>query len=182
VHQYGWANFLWFSDIALLETVPALWFESALLTSVALVGAIALELAWNIEFFQRLFTGKKLAGLAAYMFDASIPLWIRGLSLFHVVLPILLLWMVRRLGYDRRAPLFQTLIGWVVLPLSYLCSSAKDNVNWAHGFGSTPRTWGLPRPLYVGLLMMAFPVMLYLPTHLLLRRLFRPTGTRAAGA
>ena len=32
--RYGPANFLWFSDIALLVTVPALWLESPLLASM----------------------------------------------------------------------------------------------------------------------------------------------------
>jgi hypothetical protein len=31
VRHYGLANFLWFSDVALLVTVPALWIESRLL-------------------------------------------------------------------------------------------------------------------------------------------------------
>ena len=31
--QYGPANFLWFSDIALLVMVPALWLENSLLVS-----------------------------------------------------------------------------------------------------------------------------------------------------
>lgn len=32
--QYGPDNFLWFSDIALLAIVPALWLENALLVNV----------------------------------------------------------------------------------------------------------------------------------------------------
>jgi hypothetical protein len=31
--QYGPGNFLWFSDVALLASVPALWFESPLIAS-----------------------------------------------------------------------------------------------------------------------------------------------------
>src|SRR5438876_11564943 len=36
---YGPANFLWFCDIALLLTVPALWLESRFLASMQLVRA-----------------------------------------------------------------------------------------------------------------------------------------------
>jgi hypothetical protein len=32
--KYGPANFLWFSDIALITTVAALWLESSLLASM----------------------------------------------------------------------------------------------------------------------------------------------------
>src|SRR2546423_14580012 len=31
VRQYGWRNFLWFSDVALFVTIAALWLENALL-------------------------------------------------------------------------------------------------------------------------------------------------------
>lgn len=179
VRQYGWANFLWFSDIALFGTAVALWLESPLLTSTVMVGAIGLELAWNVEFFQRLFTGKKLAGLAAYMFDPHIPLLVRGLSLFHVFVPVLLIWMIRRLRYDGRAFFLQILVAWVVLPASHLCSTVEDNVNWSHGLGTPPRTWGVPQPVFVGLLMIAFPVLLYLPTHMVLARVFGARTGRA---
>ncbi len=89
--QYGPANFLWFSDIALLVMVPALWLESALLASMMALSVVLLELIWNIDFFVRLATSKSLIGLSAYMFDAKIPIFIRSLSCFHIVLPLLLL-------------------------------------------------------------------------------------------
>ena len=101
--QYGPANFLWFSDIALLAMVPALWLENALLASTMAVSIIFFEGIWNIDFFARLATGKSLIGLSAYMFDPKIPFFIRGLSCFHIILPLLLLWTLHRLGYDWRA-------------------------------------------------------------------------------
>ena len=73
--------------------------------------------------FFRLATGGPLIGLANYMFDTSIPRFTRGLSLFHVALPLLLVWMLHRLGYDRRALFWQTIVAAVVFPLSYLFSS-----------------------------------------------------------
>src|SRR5438045_9610539 len=85
--QYGPVNFLWVSDIALLATVLALWFENALLASMMAVAVVLLEIAWNVDYFGRLLTGKHLFGLSKYMFDATIPLGVRALSLFHVVLP-----------------------------------------------------------------------------------------------
>ena len=144
--QYGPANFLWFSDIALLAMVPALWLESALLASMMALSVVLLELIWNIDFFVRLATSKSLIGLSAYMFDAKIPIFIRSLSCFHIVLPLLLLWTLHRLGYDRRAFLYQTILALVVLPLSYLCSNPRENVNWVYGFGETPQSV-LPAPM-----------------------------------
>ena len=142
--QYGPANFLWFSDVALLMMVPALWLENALLVSMMALSVLLLELVWNIDFWVRLATGKSLIALSAYMFDPKIPLFIRGLSLFHIALPILLVWLMSRLGYDRRAWLWQTLVALVVLPLSYLVTNPRENINWVYGFGEKPQTI-LPR-------------------------------------
>lgn len=87
--QYGPGNFLWFSDIALLLTVPALWFESSLLASMILISIGLLELLWILDFFVHLIVGTSVTGLSAYMFDSRILLSVRALSLFHIVLPML---------------------------------------------------------------------------------------------
>ena len=173
---YGPVNFLWFCDIALLVTLPALWLENALLVSMMAVAIIFFEAIWNIDFFARLATGKSLIGLSAYMFDPKIPLFIRALSCFHIVLPLLLLWTLHRLGYDRRAFLYQTILALVVLPLSYLCSNPRENVNWVYGFGETPQSL-LPPPIFRLLLMVLFPIVIYLPSHFLFAKLFRAAGS-----
>lgn len=107
--RYGAANFLWFSDIALIGTAVALWIESPLLASMMAVGALVPELGWNLSYFARLLLGLRITSLADYMFDARRPVWLRALSLFHVFLPPLLIWLVARLGYDPRAFAAQTL-------------------------------------------------------------------------
>lgn len=169
--QYGPANFLWFSDIALLGLVPALWLENALLVSMLSLSVVFFEALWNLDFFFQLATGKSLIGLSAYMFDPKIPLFIRGLSCFHIVLPLLLLWALHRLGYDQRAFVWQAIVALVVLPLSYLISNPQENVNWVYGFGQKPQTI-LPAPLFVVILMVLFPLLVYLPTNLLFTRIF----------
>jgi hypothetical protein len=61
---------------------------------------------------------------------------------------------------------------WIVLPLSYLVSRPAANINWVFGFIDPPQQW-LPGAGFVLFLMALFPLMLFLPTHLLLRRVFR---------
>ncbi len=173
--QYGPANFLWFSDIALLALVPALWLENTLLVSMMAISVVFFEALWNADFFFRLLTGRSLIGLSAYMFDPKISVFIRGLSSFHIVLPLLLLWTLHRLGYDQRAFVWQTVVALVVLPISYLASNPQENVNWVYGFGQKPQTI-LPASLFVILLMFLFPVAVYLPTHLIFSRIFRVAG------
>lgn len=169
--KYPPCNFLWFSDIALLMTVPALWLESALLAGMATVGVLLPEVLWNASFFWQLVTGRRLSGLADYMFDGTKPRYLRALSLFHVFLPPLLVWMVWRLDYDPAALPAQTALAWVVLPACYLWTPAAENVNWVFGPGSTPQR-RLPPPAYLGLLMTGLPLLVYLPTHFILIAFF----------
>lgn len=167
---HGPGNFLWFSDIALMVSVVALWSGSAFLASTQAVAVLALETLWIVDFLARLIAGVQLTGLSNYMFNAKHPLWIRALSLFHLWLPVLLLWMVHRFGYDRRAWLAQTLAAWLVLPLTYAITEPSKNINWVHGIGAQPQTWVHPW-LWVVLLMIAIPLCVYWPTHLVLDRL-----------
>ena len=169
--HWGPKNFLWFSDIALLTTAVAMWLESPLLASMMTLAIALPELAWNADFFGRLLTGRQLFGLSKYMFDSGKPLYLRALSLFHVVLPVVLIWMLSRLGYDRRAWAVQTLLALIVLPVTYRVTDPADNINWVYGPGSTPQT-RIPPLAYLVTVMVSFPLVVYLPTHLLLRRLF----------
>ncbi|MGH8726630.1 MAG: hypothetical protein ACREV9_00400 [Burkholderiales bacterium] len=170
--KYPPSNFLWFSDIALLATVPALWFESSVVASTMTLAVLLPEVFWNVGFFGRLISGRRIGGLADYMFDPSKPRHLRALSLFHVFLPVLLVWMVAKLGYDDDALIAATLLAWIVFPLTYWLADPKgENVNWVRGLGSEPQT-RLPPLAYLGALMIAVPVLVYLPTHLVLRPLF----------
>ncbi|HEY8201955.1 MAG TPA: membrane-associated protein [Actinomycetota bacterium] len=169
VRHYGPANFLWFSDVALLVTVPALWIESRLLASMMALAVILPELAWNLDFFGRLFTRRHLLGLAAYMFDPDTSLLLRGLSLFHVFLPVLLLWMLRQVGYDARAFVAQTVLGEVLLVLTYAFTDPSKNINWVFGPGPQPQR-RVPSAVYLAAVMVFFPVCVYWPTHQWLRR------------
>lgn len=168
--EYGPANFLWACDIALFVTLAALWRESRLLAGMAAVAMLVPEALWNLDFFARLVTGRHFFGLDAtgYMFNPALPLWLRALSLFHVFLPLLLLWLVRRLGYDRRALPAATALIWIVLPLSYWLTDPVSNINWVFGLGQRPIA-GLPGPWHLAALMAATPLLIYLPTHLLLK-------------
>jgi hypothetical protein len=168
--KYGPSNFLWFSDIALFVTVPALWLESGLLASMMALSILLLDVAWNVDFFGRLVTGRSLFGLSSYMFTATVPLPVRLLSLFHIWFPLLLLWMVHRLGYDERALLTQTVLAWVVLPVTYWVTDPSENINWVRGLRGEPQK-RMPGWLYLALLMVVIPLLVYLPMHLVLKKL-----------
>lgn len=176
--EYGPENFLWFSDIALFVTAYCLWTGNRLLYSMMAVGVLPLELVWTID----ILTMGEMFGLAAYMFDERYPLWLRALSLFHVPLLAILVWMLVRQGYEPRALGAQTLLAWIVLPTSWLLTDpqgAAGNVNWVHGLGPDVRELFSP-VAYLLAYMALLPLLVYLPSHLILRRLFgRPPSDGA---
>ncbi len=111
-----------------------------------------------------------------YVRQPGIPLFLRLLSLFHVVTPPLLLWAIQRLGYDRRGWKYQTLTAWVVVPINYFWRPEHD-VNWARGpFFREQHV--LPGLLYLFLYLILVPLLVYWPTHLALRWWARHTQTQ----
>lgn len=165
--RYGWRNYLWFSDVALIGLVPALWLESAFLASMMSVGVLLPELLWNVSFFVQLLTGRRVSGLTDYMFERDRALYLRALSLFHVVLPAVLLYLLLRLGYEPAAFPAMVLLGWAVLLASYHLTEPDKNINWVRQLGATPQR-RLSAPLYLAAVMIAYPLLVFLPAHLIL--------------
>jgi hypothetical protein len=165
--EYGPTNFLWLSDLALGFTAVAVVTEKPLLASMPAVGVLPLEFAWTIDFA----SGGRVIGLAGYMFEPQWPLWLRGLSLFHLALPPTLLWMLHRFGYDRRALPLQAALTAAVLPLTYALTEPEKNINWVFGPGAEPQRV-IPPLAYLALEMAALPLLTLAPMHLALRRLF----------
>ncbi len=212
VYWYNWGptNFLYFCDLALFLTLAAVWTESPLLASIPAVGILVPQAMWLADFV----THGHITGMTDYMFDPKESLFARGLSLFHGWLPILLVYLVWRLGYDRRALVIWTVLACVVMFVCYLWSPPPSpsapaapgdpsapqtaapevrerswkwcgnepptNINYVYGFGDAAQTRVAPH-LYFALLLVAFPLGLYLPAHLILRALFRDPRAAPAG-
>src|SRR5262245_54928459 len=81
-YHYGPTNFLYFCDIAALATLIAIWIESPVILSGALVGIFLPQMLWVFDFFCEL-SGHEFTGLTSYMFDAGKPFYLRFLSFFH---------------------------------------------------------------------------------------------------
>ncbi len=183
LHAYGPTNFLYFCDVALLLTTVALWSENSLLASASIVGILLPQLLWMVDFIGAL-TGHSLTGMTAYMFNPVIPLFTRFLSFFHFWLPLFLLWLVGRLGYDQRAFKLWTPLAWLLLIVSYLFlpppPAPADNpalpVNVNYVFGPSdaqPQEW-MPPLLYLTLLLTLLPTLIFWPTHRVLAKVFPP--------
>lgn len=175
--KYGPGNFLWFSDIAMLVLVPALWLENSLLVSMMTVGVLIPELAWNAAYFFRLLTRRSLpgiGGLTDYMFEAHRPRGLRALSLFHVPLPPLMIWALLEWGYDGRALYAQTVLAVGVLLLSAWLTVRDENVNWVHGVGSAGKTLGMRLWNYRAVQALVLVLGIHVPTHAMLLVLIAP--------
>jgi hypothetical protein len=178
-HDYGPTNFLYFCDVAAILTLAALWFESPLLASIGAVGIVLPQLAWIIDLAAH-FVGLKITGMSDYMFDANIPAFTRALSLFHGWLPLLLLFLVRRLGYDRRAPWIWIPVAWTLMLVCYfwmpkpgaVLSNPKTpvNINYVYGFSDhAPQHW-MPEWLWLLSMTAGLALAVWWPTHWALGR------------
>jgi hypothetical protein len=105
------------------------------------------------------------------MWDAHYPLGVRLLSLFHIGMPLALLWGLRRVGYDRRGFATQSGIAAGLLVVSRFLPAAL-NLNYAYQDPLLHRTWG-PAPAHLALTFIMLVAVLYWPTHLILKRFFR---------
>lgn len=170
--KYGPANFLWFSDIALIGGVPALWLENSLIASTLTVGLLLPETLWNISYFGRLLTGRRITGLTDYMFETDRPRWLRALSLFHVPLMPVLVWVVWRAGYDPRGLPAMLLVCWIVLPVCYAFTDPQRNINWVIGPGGEGVRTRMNPLAYLALLMFVVSPLVYVPTHFILKAVF----------
>ena len=176
--QAGPGNFLWLCDVANFVLLAAFWLESPLLVSSQAVGVLLVQTLWGVDFLGRLALGRHPIGGTEYMFDPSNPLLGRAFSLFHLAVPPLLLWAVWRLGYDRRGWRLETALVWLILPATWWLTDPEKNVNWVwRPFGREQDL--LPEPAYLALLMLASPVLLFLPTHGLLLLWARRIGRLA---
>ena len=175
---WGWANFLHLCDLAVILTCVGLWQGSRLLISTQAVSSILPALFWDVDFAWRLFTERHLIGGTEYMWDVRFPLGVRLLSLFHVVWPILLIWALARVKYDRRALPLQTAFAVVVLGLSR-CLPLEANLNFAWRDPFLHRSLG-PAWLHLVVTASVLFICIYWPTHWILDRLF-PAANVATG-
>jgi hypothetical protein len=182
--NYGPTNFLYFCDVALIITLVGIWIESPLLVSMCAVGILASQALWVVDFLSNLI-GWPLTGMTDYMFAADHSLFLRGLSLFHGWLPFLLVYLVWRLGYDRRGFVAWTLVAWalVLICFFFMPPPRPDpgltpvNINYVWGMSDFVAQQWMPPAAWVAGLIVLLPALLYAPVHFLLLR-FMPKPVR----
>ena len=163
--HHGPSNLLWFSDIALIVMVFALWMQNRLLASMMAIAVLLPEMVWMLGFF----SGGHLFSIAAYMFDETTPLWLRGLSLFHFPMPAAIVYMLLKYGYDPRALKYQAMVAAIVLPVTKMAAPDGKNINWVVRPDLLAE---IPLPLYLLGMWVTLFYVVYLPSHYLCKRFF----------
>lgn len=166
--QYGAQNFLYFCDIGNILIGVGLWLESVLIFSWVACGVLLFQILYLIDLLGALLTRHHWIGGTEYMFDPHLSLAIRLLSLFHVVTPPLLLWLIDRLGYDSRGWKIQSLMTWIVVPINHYWRP-EQNVNWARGLFYREQHV-VPGIIYLLAYLATVTFAVYWPTHLFLSR------------
>src|SRR5256885_4936972 len=192
VPAYAWvwgvSNFLHLCDVAVILTCAGLWSGSALLLSSQAVSSLVIDLLWDVDVASRLLTGRHLSGGTEYLWDPAFPLAVRLLSLFHVVWPVLLLWSLRRVGYDRRGYWLQVALASCLFVAARF-ADPRLNINFAFRDPFFHLSLG-PAPVHVAVSILGLAILVYLPVHLVLARIFgeqfslssRRGGTIRSGA
>ncbi len=187
--EYGPTNFVYFCDIALFLALAAVWTEKSIYASMAAVGITVPQLLWQVDFLGNL-VGAPLTGMTNYMFNPEISIMGRGLSFFHFWVPILLLGIIYKLGYDRRAFWGWTLTAWVAMLIGYFLLPAPgdaldfvnqpSNVNYVYGMSAEAPQTMMPGWAWLTMMLAGLPILIYAPTHFVLAWLMPPAHSGSA--
>lgn len=168
--KYGPANFLWFSDIAFFAMCYVLWCDDRFVTSMMAIGVLPLETFWVVSYLSGfVLDGHALLGVGNYMFDDTLPLWLRGLSLFHFPMIFAVVYMLWRRGYDPRALVPQVILSLVVLIMTHLWAIPEDNVNMIYPPGDIANL--IPQSVWSALMPAVLVGCIIVPMHLLLSKI-----------
>jgi hypothetical protein len=183
-YHYGPTNFLYFCDVALILTLVGIWIESPLLISMCAVGIMVPQLVWLLDFLGHLF-GVPLNAMTAYMFDHERSAFLRALSLFHGWLPLLLIYLTTKIGYERRALPAWTILAWALILICYFFLPPPNpnagltpvNINYVFGLNDAEaQTWVSPTLWVIGM-MVIMPILFFAPVHYAFSR-FMPAAPR----
>jgi hypothetical protein len=153
---YPVSTLLWVCGYGSVLAVIGVCLESRFLVSWQAVALLVPQALYVSEAFARLVTGARGGG-TSYLFDPATLFDVRALSLFHFVMPAVLVWAVSRLGYDPRAL-------WAQLATAVAVSIVSLP------FGAI-NLWCVPalRHHVLPALLLA-PFVVHLPAHWVLRR------------
>lgn len=174
---WGPHNFVYLCDIAVILGCIGICTNNTLLVSSQAVSSVVVDAMWAVDAGWRAAFGRHIFGGTEYLFDPSHALWLRLLSLYHVAIPVVLLWALHRAGYDRRGWRLQAGIVAAAFVIARF-TPAEQNINFAFRLPVVEKPFG-PAPLHVTVSILFMIFVVYWPTHWALRKIFPPAPKRA---
>jgi len=167
---YGGWHFLQLCNLGVLISCAGILSANSLLISSQAVATPVIGIFWLVDFLARLITGRFIHAGTAYMWDTSIPLLVRVLSLYHIVLPLLLIYCLRKAAYDKRGFAVQAGIAMLVMLASLFAFSESENLNYVYHWPGGRILFGQPY-LHV-LISFLLLILVYWPSHYLLKSIW----------
>lgn len=165
----GPQNFWWLCNLAQFLLLWAVWRGDALIASSQAGMVLLIGLVWTLDLVAALILGESPTGITAYMFNDRLPLALRVTSTYHIWLPVFVVWLIRRLGYDPRGVWLQCGMGFLAIVGGWWFGDPERNLNYTHAPFGIDQIW-LPDPIYVALVCAATVLLIFLPGHFLASR------------
>jgi hypothetical protein len=142
--NYPLANFFNLCDVHLLLVLVSFLTDTNIFISMSAVGTLVAQSLWCIDFMCEMLS-IKFIGSTTYMYDEQFSIYLRLLSLFHGWFPFLLLYLITKLGYDRRALYYQISLCLSLCLFSYNQNELyNENINFVKDFHILCHMLGFP--------------------------------------
>ena len=164
----GPQNFWWLCNLAQFILLYSLWTSNRLLVSSQAGTIVVVGAAWTIDLAGALMTGNSPFGITTYMFNKDLSIALRATSTYHMWLPVFVLWLCRKDGYDVRGLWLQCGIGTAAILGSWILGDPVRNLNYTIAPFGIQQVW-LPQALYIPLLCIGTAVLVYLPGHFIVK-------------
>jgi len=171
----GPQNFWWLCNLAQFILLYSVWTSDRLLISSQAGTVVVVGVAWTIDFAGALVTGSSPFGITTYMFNPDLPIALRATSTYHIWLPVFVVWLCRRQGYDARGFRLQCMIGTAAIVGSWMFGEPMRNLNYTIAPFGIEQVW-LPQAIYIPVLCVATALLLYLPGHFIVKALADRSG------
>ena len=118
ITHYPLANFFNLCQVHLFLVLVSFLTDTHFFISMSALGISFIQFFWCLDLICETL-GIHFIGGTKYMYDTSYPLYLRSISLFHAWFPFFLLYLIKKVGYDKRALYPQFILSYSLCLLSY---------------------------------------------------------------
>jgi hypothetical protein len=169
---YGFWHFFQLCNAGVLIACAGILLRNRLLLSSQFLALSCIAVVWISDMAARLLFGRFLNGGTAYMWDSNLSALVRILSLYHLALPLVLLWFVIKLGYHKQAWIAQSAIAAGSWLIGLFIAPAAENINYLYYWPNQPSQAQLSLG-HAGAMFITLVLLVYWPAHQMFLRWFK---------